>query len=392
MSPLLITSEEMNKVDLTYDFIIERRKQLFYALNSTDQSDAGDCAYCSNVYSTKFGDINFQRLGGGTAINIQHYTTCNLYCTYCVYAIDKNFLEPQYSYQAIIKFIKCFADADKIIYPVWITFSGGEPALLHDFDIFLNDLVSFKNFGICIFSNATVFNNTIYQMLKENKIYLTTSLDAGIPSTFKSMRGRNMLHKVFENLVKYKNSGTTNLWLKYIITENNSDDDDLYAFVFMMAAIKPNKIYVAVDFPYGDKQIPQELSVAAAKLWYLLEKYTGIPLQYYSDVATADSKFGVFFSNMMCEYNKLYDNEPIDKAGIIKTDDSIELLNKINKIYCSPFLRGCIELKDIFHNHSYKLLPQWLYKVMKYTLHKSVYIFDSLRGGGVAYLEIVSEA
>jgi FkbM family methyltransferase len=64
-----------------------------------------------------------------------------------------------------------------------------------------------------------------------------------------------------------------------------------------------------------------------------------------------------------------------DSTGIVKhiyknLTENLTLSEEINKIYCSPFLRGCIELRDIFHNRSYKALPRWFYKVIKYFIHK----------------------
>jgi uncharacterized Fe-S cluster-containing radical SAM superfamily protein len=371
MSEPIISAEEMKNMPLSHGFIVERRKELFYALNGKGEKSIGACEKCANIYENYFAELRFDLLGGSMAKNIQHYTICNLECTYCCYSQRNEFLPQTYPNEKILEFFKCFSDMDKIFTPGWITFSGGEPTLLKNLGDFISNLIKVTNFDLCLFTNATIFNNEVNSLLKDNKIFLTTSIDAGLPSTFYKIRGGrdNELCRVLDNLIRYKKSGTKNLWLKYILTENNISDDDLHTFVFTMAAVKPDKIYIAVDFPYGEKEIPYTLAVAGGKLWYLLDKYTGIHIQYYSDVATADTKFAKFYRDMRAEYDKLAKFAPIDNTynllssyqefedlkkqhDVSITQESIymKLNQKIKKLckYCIQFM------PTIIQNYIYK--------------------------------------
>lgn len=305
-SPTIITAEEMRSGKVNYNLIVERRKELFGALNGLNDKDAGDCLKCSYCHETEFKNVNFEYLGGHgicSGFNIQHFSTCNLRCKYCAFTIDNNFVPPQYD--NIIDFIEEYTKRDKLIRGEWIEYNGGEPTLLDNFEKILDYLVDNNIGGIGLFSNAVIYSESIYQALKQNKLYLTTSLDAGTPSTFKKLRGADAYHKVINNLIRYKNSGTDNLWIKYIICDENRTEDDLWGFVMAMIAIRPGQVYIAPSFPYGDMEIPKETAEFGAKMWYLLEKYGGITPHIQSDDAQCDPKFPKFSKDIREQYNRI---------------------------------------------------------------------------------------
>ena len=64
-SPYIITSEEIMNNKVSYDLIVERRKDLFLGLNKLKNIDIGDCAKCCNVITKKYKDVDFKNLGGG---------------------------------------------------------------------------------------------------------------------------------------------------------------------------------------------------------------------------------------------------------------------------------------------------------------------------------------
>jgi len=127
------------------------------------------------------------------------------------------------------------------------------------------------------------FNQTLYDFLEKNKVILTTSLDTGVASTYNKLHGTKTFPKVIRNLIRYRNSGTHSLWLKCVICESNRSEDDLWSFVMAMLALRPNKIMICPDFPYGKDSVPEETLKFAAKLWYLIEELVGItPIDYSS--------------------------------------------------------------------------------------------------------------
>ena len=94
-------------------------------------------------------------------------------------------------------------------------------------------------------TNAVIFHQAIYDGLADGSIYLAiTSLDAGTPSTFKELRGRDRYLQVLENLSRYAVAGSKGkgmLSVKYIFCESNCGDDDIAGFAYTMLALRPRR-------------------------------------------------------------------------------------------------------------------------------------------------------
>ncbi len=314
-SPVIISSEEMNNGSLTYDLVVSRRKQLFEAINRLNDTDIGDCKKCNLKYKTKYKNISFEYLGGhglslSSGFNIQHFSLCNLRCNYCMFTQQNNFVKP--TYNNIIDFIELFRKRGKLKRGEWIEYNGGEPTLLENFEEILNYLIENKIGMVSIFSNAVKYSQAIYNYLKKNKIFLTVSLDAGTPSTFKRVRGVDAYDKVLQNCIRYKNSGTTKLFLKYIICEENMTEDDLWGFVFSMLAIRPARVYICPSFYYCDKKVSDKEVIFGARMWYLLEKYGQLSVYIQSDDMKGDKKFSEYSKLIRQEYKKLKKENPFN--------------------------------------------------------------------------------
>lgn len=279
-SPVLITAEEMRK-GVTYDLAVQRRREHFERVNGLREGPTGSCLGCGHLKEKKFKDVNFEYLGGEHlpgGMNIQHYTKCNERCTYCQFTVDDNFVGPQYEF---LGYLEEFRKRGKLRGGNWIDFSGGEPATLKNFDEILSYFLSHKMGTVVVYTNATVYKQSIYDALKKNQIIITTSLDTGLPSTYKKLRGLDFYPKVVANLMRYRNSGTSGLWLKYVITDTNRTEDDMWSFIMAVLAIRPDKVMMCPEFAYGEDHFPEETVAFAAKLWYLLEKHYGFtPIDY----------------------------------------------------------------------------------------------------------------
>lgn len=317
LSPVLITNEEITSKKITYDLFVERRKELFYAINGLSNKDTGSCKSCTFLKEKKFQDVNFENCGGfhlPSAFNIQHYTECNERCTYCCYAQNNDFRKPQYN---ILDIWDLFKKKGKLKGNNWMDFSGGEPAMLKNFDEIVNYILDNNMGTLVVYSNAAIYSDAISRGLKENKIILTTSVDTGLCSTYRSLRGADVFPKVLENLIRYRNTGTNGLWLKYVVTETNRTEDDMYSFLTTMLALRPNRIMFCPDFPYGDKEIPEDTIKFIAKLWYLCEKYIAADLGDFTS-EYGDPKFKKYQKALKEEILKLKEKSPIDGSLILK--------------------------------------------------------------------------
>ena len=342
-SPVIVSTEEIKNGQCTHELIVRRRKELFLGLNGKKEVDLGACKGCCNVITKKFKDVSFDTLGGEYlpgGFNIQNYTACNERCLYCCYAQQNDFRPPQYD---ILQIWEMFRKKGKLKKHNWIDFSGGEPAILKNLDEILSYTLKHDLGIVVIYSNASIFSPLIYEGLKKNKFILTTSLDTGLKSTYAKLRGADLFDQVIDNLIRYRNSGTKGLWLKYVVTEHNRTEDDRCSFVLAMLALRPNKVLISPDFPYGDKQIPPETVAFIAKLWYLLEKYMGdIVLDY--TVVMGDLKFAKYHRDLQQEIDKLKAAGPLEEEMRLKsfkptTPVLANFLRKINsKLPDTPLL------------------------------------------------------
>ena len=329
LSPVIITAEEMASGNVTYDLVVQRRIELFERLNGLREGPTGSCLKCSLLTERRYGDVNFEYLGnhdirGVCSFNIQHYTMCNLRCSYCLFTIQNNFKPPKYN--NIIEFIELFRSRGKLLGGSWIDFNGGEPAILDNFDEILDYLVENNVGSVVIYTNSLKYSQSIYNALKENKIHIFTSIDAGTPSTYKSMKRVDGFAKVISNMIRYRESQTKMMFvLKYIICDTNRTDDDLYGFIFAMLLIKPSHVYICPDFSYIKGDIPYESVEFGARMWVLLEKYGAGSTTVYiqSDDMIASQKMKKFSEDIRIKYKEL-------KEKIDYNVDSNSLLYAIN--------------------------------------------------------------
>ena len=134
---------------------------------------------------------------------------------------------------------------------------------------------------IVVYSNASVFSPTLAEALRKNKVIITTSLDTGLASSYDKLKGGKQFTKVIRNLIRYRNTGTQQLWLKCVITETNRTEDDLWSFVMAMLALRPNKVMICPDFPYGKTEVDEATVKYAARLWYAVDQLLGLtPTDY----------------------------------------------------------------------------------------------------------------
>lgn len=257
VSPFYWTADEAAGLDISRQMIVDRRKQLFRQLNDA-HSDIS-CKRCLKVEQKRFADVHFDKLG---FIDLAHYSTCNLRCTFCGFTQADNFEKAKYDALGILnKF-----PPEEVEWDSCVDFNGGEPSLLHDLDQFLEFFRS-RSIRVRLYSNALRFRQSIYDALEDGTIsWLIVSLDAGTPSTYKRLKKSDKFLKVVENLTRYATAGNRGkgmLAIKYIFSDDNCSQDDIAGFSYLMLAIRPQKVYLGFDFfPLADRYAHQQASGA----------------------------------------------------------------------------------------------------------------------------------
>ena len=317
--PLFCSAEELADGAITKDIVIEKRKEYIRMLND-DHSDM-DCKNCLMVEHKRYGDIAFSQLGH---IDLQHYSICNLRCTYCNYTREDQHFSPQYD---ALEVLRLFTPED-VRWNAHVDFAGGEPTLLENLEEYL-EFFRARRIRVLMFTNAVRFHQAIYDGLADGSIYwVTTSLDAGTPSTFKALRGRDRYLQVLENLSRYAVAGSKGkgmLSVKYIFCDSNCGDDDIAGFAYAMLALRPQKVWLTFDFsPLFLHQFDHDYSKqieAYAKLYLLLKKHGIEAFHYYKEAIGSVSQEGrKIMDQILSGIERQSSVTPLDVADLFYRD------------------------------------------------------------------------
>jgi wyosine [tRNA(Phe)-imidazoG37] synthetase (radical SAM superfamily) len=302
-APLYWNEEEAAALSVTKDMIILKRKELFNKLN--DDTSELICKKCSMMVEKRYAEVDFTRLG---RIDHAPRTICNLRCNFCGFTHaekagdEKNgFIESQYE---SLKFLKVFTEAD-VLWDAAVDFNGGETSLLKNLDEYLNYFRKMKITILC-FSNAVKYSESMALALRDGVIqWLVVSVDAGCSSTYHETKKLDVYPKVLENLSKYASMGSGaggSLAVKYIFTDDNCSDDDIFGFVYAMLAIQPQKIWLTFDFtpfieiaPDSEDFLHYDFSKqikAYAKMYLTFRKHGLEPVHYTEGHLAKISKAG----------------------------------------------------------------------------------------------------
>jgi hypothetical protein len=247
VSPLYWSPEEAAQIKITKEMIIEKRKWLFDLLND-DHTDIS-CKHCLKVEQKPFSLVAFDRIGH---VNLAHFSYCNLRCQFCGFTQHDAFKPPQYDALAILhEFSK-----EDVEWNSFVDLNGGEPTLLKDLDEYIEYFKS-RGIRILLYSNAVLYQQSIYDGLADGSIsWLITSLDAGTPSSFRKVKGRDHFRQVLDNLTRYAMAGSKGggmLAVKYVFCDSNCSEDDISGFSYAMLAIRPQRVWLTFDFfPLAD--------------------------------------------------------------------------------------------------------------------------------------------
>jgi len=241
-SPIFYTPEEASKRKITKPDLIEKRRYIFDLLNTPGAETP--CRHCDMVTEKTFSEVRFDQLGH---IDLAATTSCNLRCHFCGYTQQDSFAEARYDALPILQEFT----PDDVVWSAAVDFNGGEPTLLKDFDEYISYFES-RKIRVFLFSNGLVYKPSVYNALVDGTIrWACISLDAGTSTTYEKTKKSSKFHHVLENIGRYAEAGSQgggNVSVKYIFTEQNLGDDDLFGFVFAMLALRPQEVWLTFDF------------------------------------------------------------------------------------------------------------------------------------------------
>lgn len=165
-------------------------------------------------------------------INLDYWTKCNSKCSYCHTMQDKE----RYNKFKNYNFLPILKDMIKkdILRPYGhVSFGGGEVTLLKEFDTLLNIFMK-EGFPLTrIHSSCIKYSRAIEKGLKNNKVDLIVSVDAGSKKMHEKIKQVKSFDKVWNNLKRYASHQKNPLGVKvkYIVIpgiNDNKEEIDLW--------------------------------------------------------------------------------------------------------------------------------------------------------------------
>ncbi len=183
------------------------------------------CEGCFNLVHKGWDDdqkyINY--------IHFNHWTHCNSDCIYCYTSWDKKNFQKKPHYKVMPMLKELFKK--ELFHPDGeVTFAGGEPTILNEFDDIINILLKNGVNRITVHSSGIKFSKAIEKGLKEGKISVCLSADAGSSETFYKVKRVNKFDKFWQNVEKYAlaqpKDNNTLVETKFIIIPGLNDNKE----------------------------------------------------------------------------------------------------------------------------------------------------------------------
>lgn len=223
-----------------------------YEINSTKQNNCKNCRRANYVLP--------QEIKKFSIITIINSYICNLKCSYC------NIEQKKMKYD-VFPLLKSLVAQDLLTDGVLFQWGGGEPTIRPDF----RDVFSYIHYELnktqLVNTNAVHFSQILYDVLPSNKIQVITSIDAGTSETYKILRGADVYNKVCEHISKYISANPEKIRLKYIICEENTNEENLYGFTNLCKNIGLQKAIISLSLNnYYNRKISNKMRKAKSIL------------------------------------------------------------------------------------------------------------------------------
>ena len=175
---------------------------------------------CEGCYYLKEQDWNTDNYIDEVLIG--HFTHCNCNCIYCYTEKDKKFFNANKTYN-IYPVIKDMIEKGILSKKATITFGGGEPTILQEFEELVYLLLDYDVYNIRIHSDGIKYSPAIEKGLKLGKITLITSVDSSSKKIYEEIKQVPCYDKVWKNLEQYAKAKNGLIRTKYVLIPGVND-------------------------------------------------------------------------------------------------------------------------------------------------------------------------
>ncbi len=230
---------ENNTIDWEHLFFVKRNQR-------THQKNGRDLPACEGCYNLREEDWDDEDYI--SYVNFDHWSECNSHCIYC--GVHKN--KPKTKNNAL-NAMKDLIKKGKFRNNGEITFQGGEPTVLKEFNELLKLFLK-QGCRVRIHSSGILFNREIRNGIKKGVVSVVISPDSASPITYRKIKRVDKSEAVWKNIIHYRrglNDEKAKLVrVKYIIIPGINDNFEEVT-EFLNKIKKLNIKSVIVDFEYA---------------------------------------------------------------------------------------------------------------------------------------------
>jgi poly(ribitol-phosphate) beta-N-acetylglucosaminyltransferase len=291
-----------------HDITKARNKLLEEIQNDKNESCLG-CPFISKELEKPIVNEKISHL------SIEHHSVCNLRCSYC----SETYWGGKRSKYNVVEFIKNLSENGALSNCKQVVWGGGEPTLDKTFEIIVNEIERYASPKLYhrVFTNAIRHHPAIETFLKKNLIKIVTSVDAGTEETFKKVRGRVKFKELFENLKRYASVNPDRVTIKYILTDDNQNIEDLKGFAEKCLENNLIECCYQVSMNYKNEDISIQYLKSILLLMSLMKK-NGIKKFFCDD-------------HISQRFKKLNDNDRKLIMNLIKDENLEDLILKVDQ-------------------------------------------------------------
>lgn len=237
----IINKYENNTINWDEIFAIKRQQRKFQK-----NEDLPACEGCYNLRIEDWDEEDYISF-----INFDHWSQCNSNCIYCGVQANK----PK-TKNNVLNSIKALIKLGKFKNNGEITFQGGEPTILKEFDDLLKLFIK-QGSKIRIHSSGILFSRAIRDGLKHGLVTVVISPDSVSSDVYKSVKRVDKSSKVWDNIKHYRKNLNGDLAslvkVKYIIIPGVNDSlDEISDFLAKLKSLDIKSVIVDVEYTYAN--------------------------------------------------------------------------------------------------------------------------------------------
>ena len=211
--------------------------------------DLALCAGCYNLREEDWDEEDYISF-----INFDHWSRCNSNCIYCSVQTNK----PK-TKNNTLKAIKELIKQGKFKNTGEITFQGGEPTILKEFEALLKLFIKQES-KIRIHSSGILFSRAIKDGLKKGSVTVVISPDSANRGTYKTIKRVDKSNKVWDNIRHYrkglKNDFAPLVKVKYIIIPGINDTfEEITDFLNKIKSLDIKSVIIDIEYTYANTNI-----------------------------------------------------------------------------------------------------------------------------------------